>query len=173
MAGKDVVPGGAEALSSVAGLTLDNSNYTLSGATGSVAVTPNSKLAIVAVNQSGACGASYNLDGSPDGFMLSGLQGADRTSGISETVSLNGSPASGTIANTQSGVYAITPSAVLGVHANDYTITYLSTGALTINPRPVVLAGTQTYSGATSASGSNLKFANLARIMHRGLAGVA
>jgi hypothetical protein len=167
MAGKDVVAGG-EALTSLAGLNLSNPNYTVSGGSGTVDVTP-AALTITAVDQSATYGTVHALSGAT----ATGLQGTDAISGVTETFNPGSGPITATTVHTPAASYAITPSAAQGLDLADYDITYASGGRLTVNPLPVMLTGSQVYDGAVIAEGSNLQVANLVQGDTAALGGTA
>jgi hypothetical protein len=132
MASSHVVSGGSEALTSLGGLTLSNSDYTLVGGSGSLTVTA-APLTIAATNQTATYNTAQMLNtAATTGYTVSGLQSGDSITGLTETISIGGIPVSATTATTAAGTYAITPSAALGISMLDYAITYASTGKLTI-----------------------------------------
>ncbi|MCJ9749153.1 filamentous hemagglutinin N-terminal domain-containing protein [Neorhizobium sp. BETTINA12A] len=132
MASSHVVAGGTEAIASLSGLTLSNSNYTVVGGSGEVTVTPVA-LTIAAQDQTTNFGTAQALDTSAStGYTVSGLQGSDSITGLTETINIGGTLLTATTATTAAGTYAITPSGVSGISMLDYVITYASTGTLTI-----------------------------------------
>ena len=150
MASSHVVSGGSQAIISLAGLTLSNSNYTVIGGSGGISVTPTS-LTITAANQTGTYGTAQALDTSAaTGYRASGLQGSDTITGLTQTINVGGTPVSSTTATTAAGTYTITSSAAQGISTSDYTITYATSGALTIAPLAVILDVNQSHAGSTT-----------------------
>lgn len=154
MTSKNVVTSGTEALASTAGalsgLAISNSNYTITGGSGAITVTPAS-LVVTAANQSSTYGAAYTLNTAlTTGYTETGLASGDSISGLSEKITTGGSAVSATAINTAAGLYTITPSAVTGITAANYTITY-NTGTLTVAPAALTInavAQSSTYGTA-------------------------
>jgi hypothetical protein len=126
------------------------SNYTITYATGSNALTVNpAALTITPSNQTKTYGALGALG--TTAFTTSGLVTAngDAVIGVALT-------SAGAAATASAGVYSITPSAASGSGLGNYTITYASvpTG-LTVNPAPltaIALTNTKVYDGTTTAA---------------------
>ena len=135
---------GNQALTSLAGLTLSNANYTLTGASGAVTVTP--RPVTLAGNK------TYDGLASVPGTMLSvsNLAGND-------AVTVGGI---GTLASANAGKQAVTSFSNLTLSNTNYTLTGAS-GSVTIAPRAVTLAGSKTYDGTTTVAGSSLTLLNL------------
>jgi len=140
-----------QSITDFTGLTLGGTaatNYTLTGASGSVTVT-KAALSITANAQSKTYGTALSL-GTTAFSVGSGLVESEAVTAVTLT-------ASGGTATTDavSGLpYTITPSAATGTGgflAANYNITY-NTGTLTVNPLAVVLTGTRTYDGTATAA---------------------
>ena len=158
MAAKDV---GSQALASLTGLTLNNTNYTLVGGSGSVSVTP-ATLTYAANAASRTYGAATpTLSGTVTGFV-----GAD-----TQATATSGTLAFGTTATTASnvGTYAITGSGLAAANG-DYVFVQAAGngGALTINPAALTITannaskiyGTVASLGTTAFSETGLVTAN-------------
>jgi hypothetical protein len=142
---------GANAITSAAGLTLGGSkatNYTLTGASGSVTVTALPVVLTGTENYNGSTSVAATV------LTVSNLVSGDVVG-----------PASGsaTIASPYVGTEAITSAAGLtlaGAKATNYTVSGAS-GSVVVNPRAVVLAGTQTYNGTATAAASTLSITDV------------
>uniref|UniRef100_UPI000A6A2F72 two-partner secretion domain-containing protein n=1 Tax=Aquitalea magnusonii TaxID=332411 RepID=UPI000A6A2F72 len=134
---------GNQALSGFSGLTLDNSNYTLTGASGSMTVNP------LAVTLTGS--QTYNGTTTAQG---SNLTVSNQI--VGDTVTVGGSA---TLASAHAGSRALSGFNSLTLSDSDYTLTG-ATGSMTVNPMAVTLTGSQTYNGTTTAQGSNLTVSN-------------
>jgi filamentous hemagglutinin family protein len=150
LAAKDV---GAEAVTSLSGLTSSNPNYTIVGGSGDVTVTP-ATLTYTAGSVARTYGsANPALTGTVTGFV-----GSDTLSN-----STTGSLAFGSTATAGSNVgsYAVNGS---GLTANNGDYMFVQAAgnatALTVNPLAVTLSGTRTYDGSASAAGSILTVTN-------------
>ena len=151
---------GAEPISDFTALSLGGTaatNYTLTGAIGSVNVT-TLPLTITANAQTNTYGSTLNL-GTSAFSVGAGLVSPETVTAV--VLSANGGtngtdPVSGS-------PYIITPSAATGANgflAANYSITY-STNSLTLNPLVAVLAGTRPYDGTTAAASGILSVANV------------
>jgi hypothetical protein len=149
---------GAEGVSSIAGLTLSNPNYTVAGGTysGSVAIS-QAPLTVTASNASKVYGQTPTLTA----FTSSGLVNSETIGSVTET-------SSGTAANAgvTGGPYTITPSVATGggFTPGNYSITYVN-GSLTVTPLPVnvtaVSGATRVYDGTTNAGSTLLTVSNV------------
>jgi filamentous hemagglutinin family protein len=141
LAAKDA---GAEAITSVSGLTLSNSNYTLTGASGSVTIDP------LAVTLTG----SRTYDG---GLGVAGgiLTASNLVQGDSLTIG-----GSATLAAKDAGAEAIASASGLTLSNSNYTVVGAS-GSVTINPLAVTLTGSRTYDGSLGVAGGDLTASNL------------
>ncbi|CAN5310336.1 two-partner secretion system adhesin CdrA [soil metagenome] len=127
---------GARAMSSLSGLSLSNANYTLTGGTGTVTVTP------LAVILSG----SRSYDGGTS--VASGILTASNVVGV-DNIGLSGTGS--VISANASGTPQTLNLSGLSLSNANYTLTGAS-GAVTINPLAVILTGTQVYNGATAVT---------------------
>ena len=151
---------GAEPISDFTALSLGGTaatNYTLTGASGSVTVT-GAPLTITANAQTNTYGSTLNL-GTSAFSVGAGLVSPETVTAVvlSASGGTNGTdPVSGS-------PYVITPSAATGANgflAANYSITYL-TNSLTLNPLVAVLTGTRPYDGTTAAAFGILSVANV------------
>jgi len=160
LSGNGVLAGsnaGAEAFSSLTGLSLNNANYTLTGGStsGSVLVS-QAPLTITASNASKTYGQTPTLTA----FTSSGLVNSQTIGSVTET-----SAGTAVTAGVSNSPYAITPSAATGgtFSASNYSITYVN-GSLTVNPLPVSIAtvngATRVYDGTTNAATNLLTVSN-------------
>ena len=149
-----------DALTSTAGaltgLTLGGTaagNYTLTGATGSVNVTP-APLTISAVTQTKVYDHTTTSTGTPT---VVGLQTGDTVSASPLTQAFGSANVMGTNGST------LSVTNYTGVNdgngGNNYTVT-VNTAMGTITPLPVTLSGTRVYDGDTDAAGSILTVSN-------------
>ncbi len=150
---------GSEAISDFSGLALGgtaSTNYTLTGASGSVNVT-TVPLSITSYSTNKTYGTAITLD--PTAFTVGGtLVGSETVTSVTQT---SGGAAAG--AGVGGSPYAITPSAALGANgflAANYNIAY-NNGALTVDPLTAVLSGARPYDGTASATFGILTVANV------------
>jgi len=120
---------GSQQLTTLSGLTLSNSDYTVSGGTGGLTVVP-AALTITAANQTSTAGVPYVLSG----YTTTGLFGNDSVTGLTETLP---GGATSTTSQTAAGSYVISVSNATGSGLSNYSIAY-QPGMLTINPLPVI-----------------------------------
>ena len=151
---------GSQSISDFTGLALGGTaatNYTLTGASGSVSIT-TVPLTIAANPVSKTYGTAITLD--PTAFAVSGgpLVGSELVTAVTMTAT----PA-GTAATDPVGIDTLTPSAATGTGgflAANYNISYV-TNSLTVNPLPVSLnGGSRPYDGATDAASTLLTIVN-------------
>jgi len=150
---------GAEAITNASGLVLGGttaSNYTITGASGSVTIT-TVPLTITANPVVKTYGTPITLD--PTAFTVSGgpLVGSESVTNVTMTATPGGTAATDPVA-----VDTITPSAATGTGgfaAGNYNITY-ATNSLTVNALTVVLTGSRAYDGTATAASAILAVAN-------------
>jgi len=139
------VSAGAQALN-LAGLSLSNTNYTLSGGSGTVTVTPAS-ITVSALGGTSVYGSSpsdpgLSASGLQNGESVGVLNGLSNSFGISGTTGVAGSP------------YTLS---VLGTLGNqNYTITTRNSGIWTVTPAAITvtaLGGTSVYGSSPSDPG--------------------
>ena len=118
---------GSESLSGLSGLTLNNANYTLSGATGVVTVA-KAALTVTASNAVKMAGQSVTLSA----FTSTGLVDGQTIGNVTET---SAGAAAGAAATAGAGPYLIVPVAASGGSFNpaNYTISFVD-GYLTVTP---------------------------------------
>jgi len=156
LAGSDA---GTNGISDFTGLALGGSaatNYTLTGASGSVTIT-TVPLTITANPVSKTYGTAITLD--PTAFTVSGsLVGSEAVTAVTMTATPVGPAATDPV-----GIDTVTPSAAIGTGgflAANYNISYI-TNSLTVNPLAISLSGgSRPYDGATDADSSLLTVAN-------------
>ena len=120
-----------------------------------VTISPEA-ITITANNQTQTYG-SVSLGTSAFSVTTGAVQSGDSISGVTLTaVDINALGVSGS-GNDNAGTWGITPSAATGsggFNTSNYTITYATTGRLTINPLALTVSGisgtNQTYNGSTS-----------------------
>jgi len=160
---------GAQAITSFSGLTLGGgsaTNYTLTGASGTVTITPQTPMFSGLTSPTITYGASN--------VTLTGTVSTNSLyppSGTVITVTINGSAQTTTISDA-TGDFTINDN-IVGLPANVYPVTSSSavtanfnaatntSTTLTINPRPVVLTGTRAYDGTATAAAAILSVVNL------------
>jgi autotransporter-associated beta strand protein len=127
--------------------------------TASLAVTA-AALGITANNDSKTYGSAKTYGSGSAAFTPSGLQNGETVGTV--TITATSTPVDGTATNAPVGTYTLTPGAATGgtFNAANYNITYY-TGTLTVNPLPVILAGTRAYDGTTNANAAILSVANV------------
>ncbi|SFJ92682.1 filamentous hemagglutinin family N-terminal domain-containing protein, partial [Bosea sp. OK403] len=137
------VSAGAQALN-LAGLSVSDSNYTVTGGSGTVTVTP------LAVTLAGS--QTYN------GLttITATLTASNKIGG--DVVTVSGTP-TGTLASANAGPEAMSSLAGLSLSNSNYTLTGGS-GTVTVTPLAVTLAGTQIYNGGTSVAAGGLTLSN-------------
>ncbi len=115
----------------LAGAEIDN--YTLTGASGSVLVTPKA-LSVTADNQGKTYGQTLTFGSGSSQFTSSGLQNGETIGSV--TLACSGGSAAAT-----PGSYTITPSTATGgtFSASNYTLNYVA-GTLTVNPTAQMIA---------------------------------
>lgn len=124
-------------MTSLAGLSLNNSNYTLTGGAGTVTVTP-APITVTALGGTSTYGASpanpgFTASGLQNGETVGVLTGLSNSFGITGTTSVVGSP------------YTLS---VIGTLTNgNYFVTARNTGTWTVTPAPVTV---------TAVSGSSV-----------------
>ncbi|MEW6640180.1 MAG: YDG domain-containing protein [Pseudomonadota bacterium] len=151
------VSAGTQALT-LSGLSLSNSNYTLSGASGSFTITP------LAVSLAGT--KVY------DGGIVVAASGLTLTNGVAgATAASIGLSGSGSVAsaNVSAGAQTLNISG-LSVTDGNYTVTGGS-GTATITPLAVTLAGSRSYDGGTSVAAASLTASNRIGADNIGLTG--
>ena len=104
-------------------------NYTFNYVPGAVTVI-GAPLTITANNASKVYGTALTLPGTA--FTVTGLLNTDKVTSVTLT-----SP--GTLVTAAVGPYAITPSAAVGTGLGNYTITYNTTGTLTVTPAALTI----------------------------------
>jgi hypothetical protein len=163
---------GAEPITSFSGLTLGGtagSNYTLTGASGTVTITALPTPVFFGLGD-------YTIPYGTASIPLSGTLTTNGTyppNGTAITVTINGN-AQGTTISDLTGDFSINYITTgLPAGATPYVVTYSSAlgggfnsaistnSTLTVNQLPVVLTGTEAYNGATTASAAILSVANL------------
>ena len=148
---------GAETISSITGLTLSDTNYTVVGASvsGSVAVSAAS-LTVTASNASKVYGQTPTLSG----FTSSGLVNNETIGSVTVT-----SSGTAVTAGVAAGPYTIVASAATGgsFAPGNYSISYVN-GSLTVTPLAIAVAAnsgaTRVYDGSTNAAASLLNVVN-------------
>jgi autotransporter-associated beta strand protein len=150
---------GVESIADFSGLSLTGSaatNYTLTGASGSVTVT-SLPLTITATSETKTYGSAYSPD--PTAFTVSGtLVGSETPTAVTMTAS----GGTNTTDPVSGSPYSLTPSAATGTGgflATNYNITYVA-GTLTVNPLPLVLTGARGYDGTSNAAYGILSISN-------------
>ena len=148
------VSAGAQALN-LTGLSVSNSNYTVTGGSGTATINP------LAVTLTGS--QTYN------GLttVTAALTASNKVSG--DTLTVTGTP-TGTLASANAGAEAMSSLSGLSLSNSNYTLTG-GTGTVTVNPLAVTLTGTQTYNGLTGALASGLTVTNAIAGDTVGLAG--
>jgi hypothetical protein len=163
---------GAEPITSFSGLTLGGTaatNYTLTGASGTVTITALPTPIFYGLGD-------YTIPYGTAGVPLSGTVSTNGTyppNGTAITVTINGN-AQGTTISDSTGDFSFNYNSTgLPAGATPYVVTYSSAAGggfnaaistnstLTVNQLPVVLTGTEGYSGTATASASILSVANL------------
>ena len=148
---------GAETISSIAGLTLSDTNYTVVGASvsGSVAVSA-APLTVTASNASKVYGQTPTLSS----FTSSGLVNNETIGSVTGT-----SSGTAVTAGVVAGPYPITPSGATGgtFAPGNYSISYVN-GNLTVTPLPISVAAvsgaSRVYDGSSNAGASLLTVTN-------------
>jgi len=131
----------------LAGLSLSNGNYTLTGASGSFTINP------LAVTLTG----SKVYDGGTS-VAASGLTLTNGVAGVTAaSIGLSGS-GSVASANVSAGAQALNATG-LSLSNGNYTLTGAS-GSFTINPLAVTLTGLKVYDGRTGVAASDLTLTN-------------
>jgi catabolite regulation protein CreA len=149
VASKDV---GSRAITALGTLTLGNNasgNYTLTGASGTVAITAR------AVVLTGTRGYDGTVDAPASILTISNLVAGD---------SVNVASGTATLAGKNAGAQAITNLGTLTLGNNasgNYTLTGAS-GTVTITSRAVTLTGSRVYDGTSDAAASILSVSNAA-----------
>jgi hypothetical protein len=144
------VAGGPYAITPSAAVGSGLSNYTITyNSTGLLTVNP-AALSINSTNVSKTYGQTGTFTGTE--FTTSGLLNSDSVSSVTLT-----SPGTAPTATVAGGPYAITPSAAVGTGLSNYTISYNSTGLLTVAPAPLTIKAddvTKTYGQTTTFTGT-------------------
>jgi len=150
-------PAGTDAnqvtVSAATGGTFNPANYTITYNTGTITVT-KAPLTITANNQTKAYGTTFTFAGTE--FTTSGLLNSDAVTSC--TLTSAGSAAGATVAG---GPYAITPSAAVGSGLTNYTITYATTGTMTVTTVPLTITATgplKPYGTTINAGASTTNF---------------
>jgi prolyl-tRNA editing enzyme YbaK/EbsC (Cys-tRNA(Pro) deacylase) len=128
-------------------------NYTLTGLSGSVAITP-ATLSLTAGNQGKTYGATLALG--TTNFLASGLMGGDTVTGVTLA-------SSGSDATALAGTYSIVPSAAAGTGLSNYNLAY-NNGILTVGAAALsITAGNQskTYGAALVLGTTNFTASGL------------
>lgn len=131
---------GTENLTNMTGLSLDNSNYTLTGATGSITVSAR-PITISTSNVTKTYDAGLTASGTA-------VASGGTTLGTSDT--LSGGTFAFTDVNAGSANKTVTVSGVTvndGNSGNNYTVTYASNTTSTINKATLTVSGTKVYDG--------------------------
>ena len=144
---------GTQSISALTGLTLSgNANYTLTGATGSVVVTPK---ALIITGTSVAANKVYNgtTAATVTGGTLSGVISGD-------TVTLT---QAGTFASKNVGTAIVVTAndSISGTSAANYTLTQPTGLKASITAKPITLTGTVVYSKTTTVVSPALSISNL------------
>ncbi|MGO4715081.1 YDG domain-containing protein [Bradyrhizobium sp. 2TAF24] len=137
------VSAGAQTLN-LAGLSLSNSNYTLTGASGTATITP------LAVTLTGSKVYDGTATVTTAGLTASNKVGADNI-GLTGTATVAS-------ANVSAGTQTLNL-AGLSLSNTNYTLSGAS-GSFTINPLAVTLSGSKVYDGGTSVAAGGLTLAN-------------
>jgi filamentous hemagglutinin family protein len=139
----------------LAGLSLSNGNYTLTGASGSVTINPLPVMLTGTQVYNGSTAVTATLS-------ASNLIGGD-------TLTISGTP-TGTLASANAGAQAMTSLAGLSLSNSNYTLTG-GTGTVTVTPLVVTLTGSRSYNGSTSIAAGILTASNVVGADNIGLTG--
>ncbi len=132
--------------SAATGGTFQAANYTITYATTGILTVNPGPLTVTANNVVKTYGQTLTFAGTE--FTTSGLANSDTVTSV--TLVSGGTPALAAAGN-----YAITPSNAIGSGLTNYTISYATTGTLTVSPKALTVtavADTKTYDGTTSSS---------------------
>ncbi len=150
LAGRNV---GTEAITGFGGLTLGGAsagNYTLAGASGSVAISP-AALTITAVPTTKTYDGTATAAASP---IVAGLQSGDSVSGVAESYATANAGTGITL--SVNGGYSVND----GNSGGNYTVTTVAATGV-IDPLAVMVSGSRVYDGTTLAAAGILNVTNL------------
>ncbi|WP_175490582.1 beta strand repeat-containing protein [Pelosinus propionicus] len=135
---------GSQSLSNLGSLSLNSTNYTLTGTSGTVTINPR------VVTLTGSRTYDGTVDINAGSLAVTNLVDGD-------SLSLSGS---GTLSGRNAGGQSLSNLGNLSLDNSNYTLIGAS-GVVTINPRVVTLTGSRTYDGTAAISASNLSVTNL------------
>ncbi len=166
LAAKDVGP---EAITSFAGLTLGNNtagDYTLTGATGSVTITPATLTASITNDPTTSYNGTITATLAPNNFSISGLVGGESFT-VTQTAGMYNSPNVASATTVTASLTAGDFTAATGTLVSDYTLPTSASGSGSITAATVTIivtpytvtydANPHTATGtATGVGGANL-----------------
>jgi autotransporter-associated beta strand protein len=146
-----------ETISAATGGTFNPANYTVTYATGVLTVT-KAAVTVAATAETKTYGQVVTFGAGSTLFTVTGMQNGETIGTV--TLACTGGTANALVSGSP---YTITPSAATGgtFAAGNYTITYATTGKLTVNLLPVILTGSRNYDGTSNAPAAILSVTNL------------